>query len=1205
MAQDTVYVATPFVYKSQGLIARTQTDQAPELCYLNLLNMQEREENSYSSRYGIVIVNRDPDGTVNGQNYYFANPITSLARMLYQGNIWRYAADSAGKLYRRSGDAQGPYAQIYSGLSGKPFQSLITNCFETSQPFLFIYDADISIKDSGTGTPTLTGIDPPPYTANLQPYAPLLTMIDNFAAGNSYTTTPSAFSVTWAHAAVATLSATSSEQIVDFSEFFGITPSIGVGSFGPVTAGMLALLNSNASISVAITSIVSGGLAAGLYQNLLVTTATAHGLSVGSQIGIYGASSQFVNGYYTVLTTPTSTTFTVAFISAVQLGSTSGYVVGAAAAPAACVLGNFYSSPYTPQMSAWGFYQQVPLSQTSFPVGCWSGTVAQNATATVNKAVALDLSQNNAITTNDLIVLTLAVEAPANIAQITLQFNVGDNSGDNYYTASISPAFYQAGIELTQDAYTTTEQQIFADALGLLTGAPVGTTTAQLQPSNLGTSSGWVTIQIPLGNFLPVGQAGQPGYGWQNVEGYTLTVITNTNGGSNFSTNGLYLQWGYGESSYGGIGYDERYTYYDAATGTESNGCPESQFNSQYGYLSSLAAPFLMRQAAQITGYYSPDPQVTHVRMYRRGGVYGANWFLYDQVPNITASGVGTNPFKYKDVAADTAVAQGQPLGLANDPPVTSSLPQPVVTTLAAATAAPLDASAFATFAPQVITVVDASAEFVPEQVVNVGLPDTLEQVLVIAGGTGSFTAILRLQHNQGEPVYVYSVPRQPCNLCALAYGRTYLAGDKNNPHYLYFNNASYPESFSPANYTPVGSPTAPIIAVINWRGTLFVQTTQTWWLIIPGQPPQPTGSIHGGISNQGWTQFEGGVYYRAMDGQRAFNGADGAYLSLSIEFVYRQNPLTPLPLADPTQASQDIMCFYNNSIYTSYIATDGNRYRLIWDAIYHRYRNDDIAATAMLWEQDINAFLVAKQISPGQYAICYDQVYTQDYDDGGWVDGALVQTPIALNIQRPYSDLGKPHYPKQWNALETDVNTQDQPMATTLYFNTEPPTSIDLASATTTQRDKVQLKVNDGDGVQAYSMSLQHTMSVTVAPTFYQEDVYAAILADYRNSWDTYWIKAGTDKFKLVKQGYFDYTSTEDIVISLYADGSTLPYYQFTLPPQPDRLAVRKLFACWKPRLWRMIALSNGDFQFWNAPIIELKPIQESSTYSQLELQP
>ena len=133
--------------------------------------------------------------------------------------------------------------------------------------------------------------------------------------------------------------------------------------------------------------------------------------------------------------------------------------------------------------------------------------------------------------------------------------------------------------------------------------------------------------------------------------------------------------------------------------------------------------------------------------------------------------------------------------------------------------------------------------------------------------------------------------------------------------------------------------------------------------------------------------------------------------------------------------------------------------------------------------------------------------------------------------------------------------------------------------------------------------MSLVHTMAVTVAPTFYQENIYAAVLADYRTSFDTYWLKLSTDQSKIVKQCYFDYTSTQVITVNLYADGNTIPYYTFTLPAEPSRLSVRRLFIAWKPRLWRMIATCGGDFQFWSAPQVYAKSICEGSTFAITDL--
>lgn len=1222
--QDTKYAPQTVIYRSRGLIARPVTDQPPPESYLDLLNALEREENSMSSRYGTVVINRDPVG-YGIQNYAFAAAGRALARLAYLGSSYRYVGLADGTLQRRDGLTQGQFTKIASGLSGLPWQSVIASSFATAQPYLFIYDAAKSIKDSGTGTPTLTGIDPSPVTLGTQPYAPQLSLIDNFASGNSYTLTGDAgFSGSWAWSLLTSLAFTSGQQVTDFPQLFGASAA----SLAPAANGMLALpAGSSAATPHAIASIVSSGLASGIYSTLTVTLAAPHGFATGTALSgsIYGASNQQANGFYTATATGPSTV-TVPFSSSASIGATGGilYLATADSLPTTVALGNIYSTPYTPQASAFGFYQPVPAAATTLPVGFWSGTLGQNSTATISKTVALDLSQNNQVTDDDLIVLVLAVSDPASIANIRLQFDVADsNYTTSYYYKDIAPAYYQTGVQNLEQAYTTTEQQQLAQTLGVVGPLPPNSLTAQLQPGNLSTGSrAWTAILLRRGDFVAVGTAGASGTDWSAVTGWQLVLDTNTVGSSTISVNGLYLQWGAGPSSFGGVGFDYRATYININTLTESNGTPVQQFSEQYGWLASLAAPVLLRQAAALTGQFSSDPQVTHLRLYRRGGTRASNWFQIAQVPNVTAGGT----FSFKDVVPDAVLAQAQPLVLDNDPPVTSSLQQPIATWLISSPATP-GASVFSLFTPQTVTVQQANATFVPGQIVDVGYSYNLEQVRVETGGTGQFTARFQLQHDLGEPVAVYSVPRQPCNLAAQAYNQTWLAGDPNNPNFLYFSKPGRPEAFGPQNYLAVGSPQYPIVIVVNWRGTLFVCTTQKWWIINGGARPtaQPTGSIHGAVGSQAWCEIEGGIAFWAQDGIRVFAGSDGDYLTLPVEFLFRaQQTDTPVPVADLTRVNEAVLAYYNNTLYAAYWAVDGQRLRLAFDFNYKRFRYDDVGATAMLWEPDTNMLLAAKQqgaaagANAGQYVLVQDQVLTQDYDDGGYVNGLLLKSPVAWVIQHPYYDIGQPHYPKQWNMLETDCNTQNQTLTTELLFKTEPAASLTLASINTgLLRQKAQLVVSDpasidggASGYQAFSASIRHTMQVLVAPTLYQENIYAAVLADLTTSFDTYWIKLNYEESKIIKQGYFDYTSTVALDVRLFADGSLEPYYQFTLPASPsqsNRLVVRRLFAAWKPRLWRMtVVASDGltNFQMWSAPQVDWKPIDEGAKgYARAEL--
>lgn len=1461
MAEDTKYVPVPYVYQSIGLVARPILDRAPAYSYLDMQNCLEREESSMSSRFGTQVINRDPVGFGTSNHFFTASPV-SLARFYYQGSGARYAGLSDGTLWERVDalNMQGAYTQIYSGLSGVPFESLITSCYETSLPYLFIYDEAVSIKaQPSNATVQLTGIDPPAYTVNSVPYSPLLTLIDNFASSNSYTT--SGFDGSWSYASVTTITANNAQTISDFYECFdigsthsvagttqtvsasgypsnnfqtyvisgfpsivlasgqvvtvtvpasasavisgssaypyafnafvhfeysidgGVTFSNSIGAFQqqygtagtytlpnspytwvlsvvglsnldqlaiqmtvvaaieePVTAGTLATTGtigtvtaslqdagafadicngilsnrfSNPETAIPIVSIVSADLVNGLYQNLLITTASPHGITLTEPLAVYGSSNDLVDGFYfgTVSAPPSPTTLKVQFPSAVAVSATGGTLSYYAAGEANyCILSNQYSTPYPTQMSVWGFYSPANLTlPASFPIGAWSGKVDTNSTASVAVTADFDLSQNNQVNDYDLIVLTLNVTNPANILNIQLAFDV-NNSGytSSYYYANISPAYYQGNIAGIQAAYQSTQNQILADALGVIAGQPIGSTTAQLQPSNFSTGSGtWQAVLIPRGNFLPVGNAGQSGIDWTNITGWKITIETTADaitgdGSSVVACNGLYLQWGYGPSSFAGVGYDYRVTYYNANTGTESNGSPIQWFNQQWGYLSSLKAPFYLRQAAQITGYYSADSQVTHLRVYRRGGTYAGNWYQIDQAPNITGGGI----FYYKDVIPDSSLQQAKILQLDNDPPVTSSLVNPIQTTLSAATSGP-GSTYYSTFAPQLVTVVQADAVFVPEQVVLIGNPTNLEECLIVAGGTGQFSATLRIQHNAGEPVICYSTPRSFCDICCLGNdGTVYLAGDKNNPQRIYRSKPNNPEAFGPQFYTDIPSSDDAVMGIINWRGTIVAATLKTFYLLPGGNArPVPTGAAHGLVAKQGWTLSEGGIQFQASDGMRFFTGADGNYMTLPVEWIFRGNPLCIPPQLYQDGISQSVLAFYNNCVHLSYESLNsptlgvsqiqvasyriftftiyylivtfsanvpdqtapytfsgltnytalngqtitgttsldnglitpaanqiiaaygsslygpaadtgqatttgpGQRYRLIYDTIYKRFRYDDIPATAMLWEKDTNAFVVAKQMSPGNYAVVQDWV--GDYDDGGWVSGVLTETEINLSIQSPYLDLNEPHNPKNWISLETDVNTQGQSMATQLFFDDGTIPAITLPPISTTQRTKVQNPVtpvgaNEGSGQQAYRASIKHTISVTVAPILYQENIYSAVLAPYRYTFDTYWILGGTDLSKRCKQILWDYTSAVAVDFSIFADGSTTPYYTFTLPAAPNRAVIRTRFPALSMRTFRMtgnISSGQSGFQAWAAPQLWWKPCLDSAGYQQMDL--
>ena len=860
----------------------------------------------------------------------------------------------------------------------------------------------------------------------------------------------------------------------------------------------------------------------------------------------------------------------------------------------------------------------------TFTEATWS--LAASTTGTIGKTVALNLSNYQG---DDLIVLVVRVDNPQNIQEIRVQFDInGSGYTSAYYYKSIIPVSYQGNLSepTVNDPSSAMVQAVFDSAIGITDwsqqigqdttpypSVPVG--LQGTQPSQFGSGQGsWSVIYLPKGQFQAAGNAGQSGADWSKVTGWQVQITTNANGSGEVRFNGLYIQGSptssgvgtlAGASSYGGVGYDFRYTYWNANTLTESNGCEEAYFSTTPTNPGAVSMLIVLRQAIDLLMRYSPDPQTTHVRVYAKGGVFGDNWYYADQVPNVT----GTAQFHYQYILPDSTLEQGNILSLTNNVPVTSTLPNPISTTITG-TLTPAPAN---TNTPTLLTinVANGAAVFVPYMIAVIGTPQNLEQVFVVAGGTGTFTAYVQLPHAIGEPLYVFATPAQPVFLAAQAYNQTWMAGDPNNPHYLYYTPAYRPEYCPPQNYIAIGTPTDPITAVINFRGILFVRTYSTFYQISPGSPPtySSTGSKHGSPANFDWSLTESEVWYQGWDGLRTFRGADGKYESLIIEWLYRDNNQTPVELVDLSKLDQVISAFKNNTATFVYIGQDENPHRLRWSTSYKRWRNDDVAVSAMLVEPDTNQLLLAVPY-PGQsgWAIVTEDI-TKDYDDGGWNGGQLVEVPISMNLQLPYIDFGSINNPKQINVLTIDADPNNQIITPQLLFddNNGTVSPITLPSFTGPIRDKFQFTINAGLGQQAYKVSPLLTAAVTAAPVFYQMNIEAAVLPDQRTSYDSYQHKFGTDESKLVKQGYYDVTSTVPVLVQLFADGNSVPYYVFTLVANPDRYEspMRVRFPAIKLRLFRVVMTCDpsGVFQLWSPIQVDQKKVCVGKGYERSEL--
>lgn len=158
MSNEQKFSQFPYRCTSKGLVARFANDSAPDHAYVNLKNMEVRQESALSIRFGRVPLTVNSGGTANQP---LAGSVNTLGRLKgLAGAIWRYAS-AGGNLYRIAGNAAGPWSNIYSGLSTTRCSMVSYTPPFSSTPYEYIADNNVMLQDNGTGVPSPWGIPAP------------------------------------------------------------------------------------------------------------------------------------------------------------------------------------------------------------------------------------------------------------------------------------------------------------------------------------------------------------------------------------------------------------------------------------------------------------------------------------------------------------------------------------------------------------------------------------------------------------------------------------------------------------------------------------------------------------------------------------------------------------------------------------------------------------------------------------------------------------------------------------------------------------------------------------------------------------------------------------------------------------------------------------------------------------------------------------
>lgn len=829
-----------------------------------------------------------------------------------------------------------------------------------------------------------------------------------------------------------------------------------------------------------------------------------------------------------------------------------------------------------------------------------AGNVAANTTATISLSVALDLSMVGDLTAQvtDVINAFINVSDPSAIQEIRLLFDVGDGSfqKDYYYTA-IEPSAFQAAVSGTTPTSSGYNNAVYDRASGNYDVQVLGSGSTpspkdllpsdmpvlgQLRTSTLGLGlAQWTQIQTQLQNFLPVGRAGIAGFDWSNVNAWRLQIQTIPTASVTVGLDDLYLAGGSGPDSFAGSAYDYRATFYNAATGWESSPNPVMIAGN---FVSPRNQPIL------VTLPTTSDPQVTHVRIYRRGGGLVTGWLYVDQV----ALGF----LSYVDTFPDSVIsANNTLLNIDNGPPVTSTLRTPVNTTMGAGVIAG---------AEQTVTPV-AIDNIHPNQVLTIGVGQNQEVVYVIDVDpiAGTFVAYFQNAHGGAETITATAQVGVPCNILQIAFDTAWAAGDPDNPHVLYYSTRFNPEAWPVENTLEVGTPSDPITGIVEIKSQLFVITQTTIYNIlganIPGASlfPVKTGVTHGMVAPYLYVIADDVMYYKSYDGIWVFNASAAQYGTQGIEWLFRDQNNGPIAPLDDAQDDTISFAFFENEVYIAYTDINGNRGRLIYHTVYQRWRNDTVPAVAQIFEEDIGALVVSDNTG----MIYQDRV--NNYDSGGFNSSGEIVNPIPIVMESAYLDQGKGAFQKVYQNLMLDLVTNAMELTAQLAFNNGNGPVLTLSSdVQSTLRGKVQLPVNAGLGQEAYTVSVLITGSVTDVVTFNEVAIEHAMEAKVRQAFDTYWQNYGSPGYKLAKQSVIEYNAPSGLTIQQFFGGSATASYTVTLPASTQRTAKRVRFPAYKGKIIRTVITSPDDFQLYDVSNMSVKPLCTTEGYQKATLQ-
>jgi hypothetical protein len=695
--------------------------------------------------------------------------------------------------------------------------------------------------------------------------------------------------------------------------------------------------------------------------------------------------------------------------------------------------------------------------------------------------------------TADVVHLSVFIADVSQLADLRLRVFVNSSAVD-YYEKSILPSSLQAQVSTSQTADTalvTRTDQVSRGIVGEFDILNETSNQAKAEELNLiaSTAGNWSEITISKNLFLQVGKAGTGAYTWKNITGFQVYYVPAGAGSTTIAIGSLYIAGGFGPNGFSIsqtvplLPYDYLVTYRNPSTNQESSPCaPMIPENVVYP----------RRQSVVLTISGTDDPQIPtttnspSIAIYRRGGSFSDGLYRligYATNPGATRTGDILTPstVQFYDNQSDASITSANLIEFDNDPPVVASLPIPLTlawTGYASGTGAAGFTSAinYAWLSGPITSPPDDVSQVLkPGNRITVAIGTKSEEQAVVEGATnGSIYIFLQYDHTTGGPnppvngavfVSADSVSGSPGNLACEAYDSIFVAGNAYNPQTLFQSKVGLPESFPVveldtgiAKQIDIGGPSNPIMGVCEFNGQIVTLNLSSLYVVnVFGgqmQAPQQTAAQRGCVGTYAWCKADNEIWYMSYDGIYSWSGGQSYKRSQELDPLFKGQTIgnyAPVKLDlisgfSYTGAQVATFSFYKNQVMITYIDTNLQYNRMVYDTIFKRWRievigeaiSGTLAVTGQYVEEDTGRLLISKTVtSGGTTAYLYlDDIGTTD----GWVnhssgtssDGKVISFAVSGNAFTG----GEPSLQKQFSEFMIEVNNDSGTIAGAVYYD-------------------------------------------------------------------------------------------------------------------------------------------------------------------------